>query len=568
MTAQLLPDLYQVWRDANGNPLVGGFIFSYAAGTTTPLATYTDFSAGTPNTNPIVLDAAGGANVWIGSSAYKFVVKDSLSNIIRTVDNVSYINADSIDKTKIASDIAGLALAQNGTGAIDVQVDDVTVEIVSNELQIKPGGIDADTFSASAKLEVIFKNVRDLNCSGVIQSIPQYEWSTPTILPNVDTLPNGAATVCKWSLNGEFLAVGSSASGYLLIYQQTGNEYVKLTDPATMPTGAVTDLAWSPCGDFLCVVFKTAPYVVLYQRIGNSFVVNPTPTISGSHTQLDLRVLFSPNSDFLTISESDFAGGFPVRNFKIYERGGTLTGTNTGTASVTIVVPDIGGGVGTAGTYTDAAPVVGTDVLIASGTTFTDITGASGVTGVYLSMGWSPDSFLFAAIDSVASPNAIVVYERRDTTFSSITPPDTSALTGGVLNFAFSPDGKFLAVISDTTPYLALYTVSNGLFTPISNPAVLPPGSPQYLAWSENGQYLAISHNVSPYIILYKVSGTTFTKQTNMATPANEPNGLDWSKTKQFLAVASSNTPYIQVYKTASTLTTNGLLWAREAPNV
>ena len=40
--------------DNNGNPLVGGKLYTYAAGTTTPLATYTDASSGTPNTNPII----------------------------------------------------------------------------------------------------------------------------------------------------------------------------------------------------------------------------------------------------------------------------------------------------------------------------------------------------------------------------------------------------------------------------------------------------------------------------------------------------------------------------------
>ena len=61
--------------DANGNPLVGGKLFTYAAGTTTPLATYTDSSAGTPNTNPIILNARGEANVWLDNTTYKFVLK-------------------------------------------------------------------------------------------------------------------------------------------------------------------------------------------------------------------------------------------------------------------------------------------------------------------------------------------------------------------------------------------------------------------------------------------------------------------------------------------------------------
>jgi hypothetical protein len=75
--------------DANGNPLVGGKLYTYAAGTTTPLATYTDSSAGTPNTNPIILNSRGEANVWLDNTTYKFVLKTSADVEIWTVDNIS-----------------------------------------------------------------------------------------------------------------------------------------------------------------------------------------------------------------------------------------------------------------------------------------------------------------------------------------------------------------------------------------------------------------------------------------------------------------------------------------------
>lgn len=63
--------------DANGDPLAGGKVYTYDAGTTTPRATYTDQSGGTPNANPVILDAAGTAHIWLDGEAYKFVVTDS-----------------------------------------------------------------------------------------------------------------------------------------------------------------------------------------------------------------------------------------------------------------------------------------------------------------------------------------------------------------------------------------------------------------------------------------------------------------------------------------------------------
>lgn len=77
--------------DENGDPLVGGKVYTYRAGTTEPKMTYTDETEDTPATNPIILDSAGRAVIWI-SGSYKFVITDADDNIIRTVDNVTSFN--------------------------------------------------------------------------------------------------------------------------------------------------------------------------------------------------------------------------------------------------------------------------------------------------------------------------------------------------------------------------------------------------------------------------------------------------------------------------------------------
>lgn len=62
------------FTDTNGVPLTAGCVFTYSGGTSTPLATYTDSSGFTPNANPVVLDATGSANIWLGPSTYKFAI--------------------------------------------------------------------------------------------------------------------------------------------------------------------------------------------------------------------------------------------------------------------------------------------------------------------------------------------------------------------------------------------------------------------------------------------------------------------------------------------------------------
>jgi len=75
--------------DLNGAPLSGGLLYTYTAGTTTPLATYTDSTGVSANTNPIVLDSRGEANVWLSGAIYKFALYTSASVLIWTVDNIN-----------------------------------------------------------------------------------------------------------------------------------------------------------------------------------------------------------------------------------------------------------------------------------------------------------------------------------------------------------------------------------------------------------------------------------------------------------------------------------------------
>lgn len=74
--------------DNNGLPLNGGKLYTYEAGTSTPKTTYTDVTGATPNANPVILDASGYANIWLGSGGYKFILKTSADTTLWTIDNI------------------------------------------------------------------------------------------------------------------------------------------------------------------------------------------------------------------------------------------------------------------------------------------------------------------------------------------------------------------------------------------------------------------------------------------------------------------------------------------------
>lgn len=157
--AVLTPTPKTAFVDAAGEPLVGGKLYTYIAGTTTLQSTYTDSTAATANTNPIILDSRGEANVWLGGAIYKFVLKDADDALIWTVDNISAPTAAvspvlsgnvTIDSNTPSP---ALQITQTGTGAAlkvqDSADPDITPFIIDNTGQVGIG-----TATPSAALEI------------------------------------------------------------------------------------------------------------------------------------------------------------------------------------------------------------------------------------------------------------------------------------------------------------------------------------------------------------------------------------------------------------------------------
>jgi len=90
MTVLLTPPRLQFF-DNNGNPLSLGKVYTYIAGTNTPKATFTNESGLVQNANPIQLDSAGRASIWITGS-YRIVVEDAGGSLITDDDNITSFN--------------------------------------------------------------------------------------------------------------------------------------------------------------------------------------------------------------------------------------------------------------------------------------------------------------------------------------------------------------------------------------------------------------------------------------------------------------------------------------------
>ena len=123
MAGTVMPAPKFIGLDNNANPVSGGKLYTYVAGTTTPQATYSDVNLTVANANPVVLDSAGRATVFLSGSSYKFVLKDSDDVTIWTQDNVQAVApfSTNLDIQGVAGEaiLAGQACyLSDGSGAL------------------------------------------------------------------------------------------------------------------------------------------------------------------------------------------------------------------------------------------------------------------------------------------------------------------------------------------------------------------------------------------------------------------------------------------------------------------
>lgn len=386
---------------ADGVPLAGGKVYTYAAGTTTPQPTYTDSSGTTANTNPIVLDARGEANIWLGEATYKFRLTDSVDVEIWTVDYISApttaLSPVLTGNVTISTDSSGPALkiTQTGTGPA-LRVQDSADPDVTPFLINSAGLVGLGTAAPAEALDIDDNGKIQFSASGTARTIISADASNSTFdvqdNRNFIVKTNGSTRVTVSGAGATTLAGALTvSSGGAAI---TGNSSVTGTLTATTFSGAWANI---PAGTVMLFVQTAAPTgwtkstthdnkalrVVSGAASSGGSVAFTTAfasqSVTGTNASYTLTTADIPSHSHsatstdsghthtLSFSTYNFGDGSTsgIRNFT----GGGSATTASGTANITTTIGNTGGGGGHTHSFTGTAinlAVQYVDVIIAT----------------------------------------------------------------------------------------------------------------------------------------------------------------------------------------------------------
>ncbi len=159
-------------EDDDGNPLSGGKLYSYEAGTSTPKATYSDSLFTVPNTNPVILDARGEAVVFMTGN-YKLILTDPDDVTIWSMDNIEDIQSLwAGDVAALEAEVAALEtdVAALGAVAVALEADITALEEDVDSINTALDGIVSHTLPAFFAYNSTYRN--DVTGDNTIYQVP------------------------------------------------------------------------------------------------------------------------------------------------------------------------------------------------------------------------------------------------------------------------------------------------------------------------------------------------------------------------------------------------------------
>ena len=385
----LSPTAKMQFLDAAGAPLVGGLLYTYEAGTTTPLATYTDNTNTNFNTNPVILNARGEASVWLGAAPYKFKLTD-VSNIeIWTVD---YITAPTSSVSPVLSgnvsinsdsSSSALTITQVGTGPV-LRVQDETDPDITPFIINSVGRVGIGTASPAVELDIAGGSLQLSSSVGDV-----YTLISADSLSSVFAVDGSRNFVVKTDAITRLTISNTAATSTVPVVlpanpttalQAATKQYVDSSSPAGIIApfaGTTAPTGWLKCEG---QVVSQTTYASLYAAIGA--IWNTGGEGAGNFRLPDLRGMFVRGTGTNATGSSSGAVGPAVGGYAAdtyLNHAHTATSTDSGHYHAYVETNNLGAAApGTGGQ--GSAQVTGNTVAASANITTTVATSTTGGT--------------------------------------------------------------------------------------------------------------------------------------------------------------------------------------------
>lgn len=244
--------------DNQGVVLSGGKITTYLAGTTTPLATWTDSTQVTANANPIILNSAGRLpnEMYLeAGSTYKLVLTDSSDNVLGTWDNIAGLN-DITTSVTVSEWVA--------TNLTPTYISSTSFSVSGN---------NTDTFTVNRRVQIVVS--AGTAYGYVVSSTFSSPNTTVVIAPDSTVLDSGISSVSVGLLNASNPSVP--------------NQYITVGSEITatqLDSGEVTVTAHATTGD----IFAAAANSILWDDAAGAITTTIFPDASKAGMTRELRL--------------------------------------------------------------------------------------------------------------------------------------------------------------------------------------------------------------------------------------------------------------------------------------
>lgn len=379
----LAPDFVQQYFDDSGNPLAGGLVYSYIAGTSTLQSTYTGASGGTANANPVVLDSNGRAAIWLDPTlSYKLVIKTSAGVTIKTVDTIAGSAASGIPtwNANTTYSMGNIVADGSGYGLLYVSLQNsnlnnaltdvaywrvfqgrVRTVTADTTLTVTDDSVLSNSTAAARVITLPACSTTPIGKRVTVKDIGDGTYVTQLVGAGSDTIDSSTAYV---TLDREGTTVENSGTGWHRIGHVVPPGKIEMYGGTTAPAGYLLSMAGTS--------YLRATYPRLYAAIGNAF-----GTADGTHFNVPAMAGRLPRG------VDGSAGLDPDKASRGTMATGGNSGNNVGSVQTTATkLPTTAFTTGNeSASHTHTIPTVRSDLTAGSSSSATGSSGSGGTSG-------------------------------------------------------------------------------------------------------------------------------------------------------------------------------------------